>query len=417
MKENSHKISGRIVTHEKIYLGTIEYSTSTGLIEAVKEGIDSDSTQYSLEDVMIFPGFGDIHIHAREDVSGKHTYKEDFVSSGYAAINGGVIHVADMPNNPIPPIDDKSYQKKEELTHKSPIHITLYAGIGPDTQPLDRTVPYKVFMGPSIGELFFKDNITLENTIKNYQGLDVSFHCEDPEVLENSKSEKTHEDRRPKKAEILATEFALYLIEKYNLRGKLCHYSTGEGLQKILAAKKRGVTVTCEVTPTHLFFDRSMLTEENSIWFQMNPPLRDPEDKEILLNALKNGDIDYLATDHAPHSIEEKKQGISGISQLDTYSLFVTHLLLEKGLDPKTIAMVCSKNPGDFVRPYLPKKFGMGFGELQVGYSASFTLLNVKKPFHFQKENIKSKSGWSPFEGFHFPGSVEALYFHGKKIE
>ena len=177
------------------------------------------------------------------------------------------------------------------------------------------------------------------------------------------------------------------------------------------------MTVTCEVTPTHLFFDRSMLTEENSIWFQMNPPLRDPEDKEILLNALKNGDIDYLATDHAPHSIEEKKQGISGISQLDTYSLFVTHLLLEKGLDPKTIAMVCSKNPGDFVRPYLPKKFGMGFGELQVGYSASFTLLNVKKSFHFQKENIKSKSGWSPFEGFHFPGSVEALYFHGKKIE
>lgn len=289
MKDNVQKISGRIVTHEKIFTGTIEYSTSTGLIEAVKEVIDTDSTQYSPEDVMIFAGFGDIHIHAREDVSGKHTYKEDFVSSGYAAINGGVVHVADMPNNPIPPIDDQSYQKKEELTHKSPIHITLYAGIGPDTQPLNRTVPYKVFMGPSIGELFFKDNITLENTIKNYQGLDVSFHCEDPEVLENSKSEKTHEDRRPKKAEILATEFALYLIEKYKLRGKLCHYSTGEGLQKILAAKKRGVTVTCEVTPTHLFFDRSMLTEENSIWFQMNPPLRDPEDKEVLLNALKNG--------------------------------------------------------------------------------------------------------------------------------
>jgi dihydroorotase len=115
MKDNSQKISGRIVTHEKIFLGTIEYSTSTGLIEDVKEGIDSDSTQYSQEDVMIFPGFGDIHIHAREDVSGKHTYKEDFVSSGYAAINGGVIHVADMPNNPIPPVDDQSYKKKRRI--------------------------------------------------------------------------------------------------------------------------------------------------------------------------------------------------------------------------------------------------------------------------------------------------------------
>ncbi len=80
MKDNVLKISGRIVTHEKIFNGTIEYSTSTGLIEAVKEGIDTDSIQYSLEDVMIFPGFGDIHIHAREDISGKHTDKEDFVS-------------------------------------------------------------------------------------------------------------------------------------------------------------------------------------------------------------------------------------------------------------------------------------------------------------------------------------------------
>lgn len=416
MKEFFKKISGKIVTHSNTFIGTIGYNSSTGLIETVSEGIDSDSVVYSPENVLLFPGFGDIHIHAREDESGKHTYKEDFVSSGNAALNGGVVHVADMPNNPIPPVDDSTYQKKEDLTKKAPIHITLYAGIGPETQPLSRNVPYKVFMGPSIGELFFKDNISLENTIQHYQGQNVSFHCEDPEVLESSKQEKNHEDRRPKKAEILATEFALYLIEKYKLKGKLCHYSTGEGLQKILAAKKRGVMVTCEVTPTHLYFDRTMLTPENYKWFQMNPPLRDPEDKEILLNALKQGDIDYIATDHAPHSIEEKKQGISGISQLDTYSLFVTHLLLDKGMDPHTIARVCSKNPGDFVRPYLPKKFGNGFGEIQVGYSASFTLLNLKKPFLFQKENIKSKSGWSPFEGFIFPGSLEALYFHGNKI-
>ncbi len=416
MKEFTKKISGKIVTHSNTFIGTISYNSFTGLIETVSEGIDSDSVVYSPESVLLFPGFGDIHIHAREDESGKHTYKEDFVSSGNAALNGGVIHVADMPNNPTPPVNDSSYQKKEDLTKKAPIHITLYAGIGPETQPLNRNVPYKVFMGPSIGELFFKDNISLENTIQHYQGQNVSFHCEDPEILESSKQEKTHEDRRPKKAEILATEFALYLIEKYKLKGKLCHYSTGEGLQKILAAKKRGVTVTCEVTPTHLFFDRTMLTPENYKWFQMNPPLRDPEDKEILLNALKQGDIDYLATDHAPHSIEEKKQGISGISQLDTYSLFVTYLLLEKGMDPHTIARVCSKNPGDFVRPYLHKKFGNGFGEIQVGYSASFTLLNLKTPFLFQKENIKSKSAWSPFEGFTFPGSLEALYFHGNKI-
>lgn len=410
---NFRKISGKIATHESIFNGTISFDTDTGLILDVSQKIEPDSTLFSPDDCLVFPGFGDIHIHAREDVSQKDIYKEDFLSAGNAALHGGVVHVADMPNNPIPPIDDSSYLEKEKLTQKSPIHITLYAGIGPSTKPLHRNVPYKVFMGPSIGELYFKDNESLESTIQNYRGHNVSFHCEDPEVLEQSKKESYHEDRRPRQAEILATEFALYLIKKYSLKGKLCHYSTGDGLQKILAAKREGVDVSCEVTPTHLFFDRTMLTDENRAWFQMNPPLRDPSDKEILLEALRNGDIDYLATDHAPHSIEEKKVGISGISQLDTYALFVTYLLLEKKFDPTTIARVASMLPGEFVRPYLPSKFGKGFGKIESGYSASFTVLNLKKPHRFEKSSIKSKSAWSPFEDFLFPGSIEAVYVQG----
>ncbi|NBU97449.1 MAG: amidohydrolase [Spirochaetia bacterium] len=410
------KISGKIVSHEKLFFGTIEFDEVSGLILDVRERIEGDAHNFSTEDCLIFPGFGDIHVHAREDVSGTHNYKEDFHSASMAALNGGVIHIADMPNNPIPPIDDISYSNKENLAKKAPICITLYAGVGPNTKPLNRKVPYKVFMGPSIGELYFKDNVSLEETIRYYEGLDVSFHCEDPEVLENSKSAFTHEDRRPKNAEILATEFALYLIEKYKLKGKLCHYSTGEGLQKIIRAKQRGVSVTCEVTPTHLYFDKTFLTPENYKWFQMNPPLRDPEDKEALLNALKNGDIDFLATDHAPHSIEEKQKGISGISQLDTFALFVTYLLVTKNVEPTLIAKIASKNPGDFIRPYTPSIYGKGFGLIQKDYSASFSVLNLKKPTLFKKENIKSKSAWSPFEDFTFPGSIESVYFQGKKI-
>jgi dihydroorotase len=410
------KFAGKIVTHERVFLGTIEFDEISGLILSVSEGIESGTKIFSPDENLIFPGFGDIHVHAREDVSGTHKYKEDFHSASMAALNGGVIHIADMPNNPIPPIDDISYSNKENLAKKAPICITLYAGVGPNTKPLNRKVPYKVFMGPSIGELYFKDNVSLEETIKHYEGLDVSFHCEDPDVLENSKSASTHEDRRPKNAEILATEFALYLIEKYKLKGKLCHYSTGEGLQKIIRAKQRGVSVTCEVTPTHLYFDKTFLTPENYKWFQMNPPLRDPEDKETLLNALKNGDIDFLATDHAPHSIEEKQKGISGISQLDTFALFVTYLLITKNVEPTLIAKIASKNPGDFIRPYTPSIYGNGFGLIQKDYSASFSILNLKKTTLFKKENIKSKSAWSPFEDFTFPGSIESVYFHGKQI-
>lgn len=419
------KISGRIVTHEREFDGTVEWDPSTGWITSVREGLEFDVSEKDAKDeawfdpneAVIFPGFGDIHIHAREDESGKHTYKEDFISASEAAVNGGVIHVADMPNNPIPPVDENSYSKKRKLADRSPIHITLYAGIGPNTKPLEHSVPYKVFMGPSIGELFFHNNETLEDTIRNYAGQNISFHCEDPEILEKHQDEKLHEDRRPAEAETMATDFALYLIEKYDLRGKLCHYSTGDGLNKIKAAKQKGIRITCEVTPTHLFFDRSMLTDENRHWFQMNPPLRDKEDRERMLEGVKEGWIDYLATDHAPHSIEEKHKGTSGISQLDTYSLFVTWLILKGGVELKTVAKICSKNPGDFVNEYLPPKYGKGFGRIEPGYSANFTVLNLKKPKTFHKEEIKSKSGWSPFENFEFPGSIEAVFFCGNRLK
>ncbi|AVV77968.1 amidohydrolase family protein [Leptospira santarosai] len=421
------KISGRVVTHEKDFLGIVEWDSATGLILGVREyenakaflntGPEDDEIRFDPSETVIFPGFGDIHIHAREDESGKHVYKEDFISASAAAVNGGVIHVADMPNNPIPPVDESTYSKKRKLADRSPIHITLYAGIGPNTKPLKQSVPYKVFMGPSIGELFFHDNRALEDTIRVYAGENISFHCEDPEILEKHQDEKFHEDRRPTEAETTATDFALYLIEKYNLRGKLCHYSTAEGLNKIKLAKQKGIRITCEVTPTHLFFDKSMLTSQNRHWFQMNPPLRDKEDRERMLEGVKQGWIDYLATDHAPHSVEEKHKGVSGISQLDTYSLFVTWLILKAGVELKTIARICAKNPGDFVNEYLPGKFGKGFGEIEAGYSANFTVLNLKKPKKFLKEEIKSKSGWSPFENFEFPGSIEAVFFRGFKVK
>lgn len=408
-------ISGKIATHEEEFIGTVSFDVTTGLITKIERTILPNSRNFN-EDCIIFPGFGDIHIHAREDISGKHTYKEDFVSAGEAAINGAVLHVADMPNNPVPPINDHTYEEKATLTKKSAIHITLYAGIGPNTTPLSKKVPYKVFMGPSIGELFFEDNASLEKVIERYRGQDVSFHCEDPETLTANKAKPTHEERRPKEAETLATDFALMLIEKYNLKGKLCHYSTKEGLQKIIAAKKRGINVTCEVTPTHLMFDMDMLTPENYKWFQMNPPLRGKEDRMAMVQGILDGYIDFLATDHAPHTIEEKMKGISGISQLDTYGLFVTYMILKLNIPIQTIALICAKNPGDFVKPYLPSKFGYGFGEIKEGYAANFSILNLKKPFSFSRQMIKSKSGWSPFEGFTFPGSIEAAYFLGKEM-
>ncbi len=370
------------------------------------------------DDCLIFAGMGDIHIHARDDPSGKEAYKEDFVSASAAALHGGVVHVADMPNNPAAPIDDASYRAKEALvkTRDVPIQITLYAGIGPNTRPLSFAVPYKVYMGPSVGDLFFTTLEQLDRTLGQYRGANVSFHCEDPVLLEQHRGEPTHERRRPPVCEISATQFALKMIEKYELRGKLCHYSVAEGLPLIRAARRRGLPVTCEVTPHHLFFDDTQITDANRGWMQMNPPLRGPSDRTVLLEALRNGELDYLATDHAPHTIEEKQNPTkcpSGQPHLDTYGPFVTWLIVERGFNPERIAAVCCDNPGQFVNPYTGN---LKFGRIEPGYTASLTVLNLARPTKVTRESLKTKCGWSPFEGMTFPGSVEAVFVRGQRV-
>ncbi|MFM8218217.1 MAG: amidohydrolase, partial [Planctomycetaceae bacterium] len=124
----------------------------------------------------------------------------------------------------------------------------------------------------SVGDLFFTTLEQLDRALARYQGCNVSFHCEDPLLLEEHKGAPTHEQRRPAECEVSATRFALAMIEKHQLRGKLCHYSVGEGLPLIKAARQRGVPVTCEVTPHHLYFDVNDLTDQNRGWMQMNPP-------------------------------------------------------------------------------------------------------------------------------------------------
>jgi dihydroorotase len=266
-------------------------------------------------------------------------------------------------------------------------------------------------MGHSVGELFFTSLKQIDETLAAYRGCDVSFHCEDPELLEQHKGAATHEDRRPNVCEVSATRFALEMIEKHDLTGKLCHYSVGEGLPLIRAARQRGVRVTCEVTPHHLYYDRTHITDANRGWMQMNPPLRNVADRLAMLAALREGTLDYLATDHAPHTLEENARGISGQPHLDTYGPFVTWLLLDQGFQPEQVARFCSAKPGEFVNRYTaPRKFG----RIDPGYVGSLTVLNLSRPQTIRREDLKTKCGWSPFEGITFPGSLEAVFVNGR---
>ncbi|QDU46574.1 Dihydroorotase [Symmachiella dynata] len=404
-------IAGRFVNPEREWTGQIRLEGGT--IVEVGEQLGSPDVEFG-EDCYVFAGMGDIHIHARDDQSETQTYKEDFRTAAAAAVNGGVVQVADMPNNPVAPIDDASYRAKQQhlAARNVPIQVTLYAGIGPGTRPLSFAVPYKAYMGPSVGDLFFSTLADLDETLAHYRGQCVSFHCEDPELLEQHKSAATHEQRRPAECELSATRFALQMIEKYELRGKLCHYSVGEGLPLIRAARAKGLDVTCEVTPHHLYYDVSDLTDENRGWMQMNPPLRDIADRKAMLAALHDGTLDYLATDHAPHTLEENAAGISGQPHLDTYGEFVTWLMAEQGFTARQVAAFCAENPGRFVNPYTAP---LKFGRIEPGYVASLTVLNLARPTTIRRENLKTKCGWSPFEGVTFPGSIEAVYIRGER--
>lgn len=416
------KLSARCVSSTFEKRLQIEFCDQKGEIKRVGDlGFSESELDFYFPDhCLLFAGMGDVHIHAREDVSGKNTYKEDFLSATEAMTNGGLCHCGDMPNNPIPPIDDESYSQKFALTAKTQGRIWTYAGIGPKTNPLTFKVPYKAYMGPSIGELFFENFDQLNESLARYENQWVSFHCEDPELLEQAKNEATHFERRPVAAEVLATRDALALIDKYGLKGKLCHYSSGEGLDHIREFRKKGGSVMVEVTPQHLYFSQSNISDPQ--FFQMNPPIRAEVDRKKMWEALLNNEIDFLATDHAPHTLEEKKKGISGLTGLDTYASFVCWLIVQK-VPLSIIAKMTTENPGDFYNEFLesfqkldPEHHQHLVGYLRPGYAANFTILNLAEQTFVDEGFLKTKVKHGPFLGITFPGKLEALFKEGKRL-
>jgi dihydroorotase len=407
--ENRLLIEGQLADVDGVRLGRV--LIEDGLIAAVGD-VPGEPDAVFGPDCLVFAGMGDVHIHAREDPTGKECHKETFATAAAAALHGGVVHVADMPNNPAAPVDDASYAAKEALVRRGqfPVHYTLYAGIGPGTRPLARHVPYKAYMGPSVGELFFEALADLDAALAWYPGRPVSFHCEDPELLRQHAGEATHEARRPPACELSATRFALDMVAKHGLTGKLCHFSVGEGLPLIRAAKERGVRVTAEVTPHHLFFDTDRLVPGNRQAMRMNPPLRSAADREALLAAAREGLLDYLATDHAPHTTTEKARGVSGQPHLDTYGAFVTWLLADQGFAPERIAALCCANPGAFANDFGAKRFG----RLLPGYEGSLTVLDLKRSWTPRDAEMRTKCGWTPFDGRPFPGRVAAVAIRGR---
>jgi len=272
--EEKYVYEGVIANHDsEPFEGQVVINGDSGIIEEItSKGVYKPSKKFD-DSCFIFPGMGDVHIHAREDETGDHSHKETYSTAASAAKNGGTVHISAMPNTPSPVTDEERFKWHRDRVKSvsDDISILNYVGIGNGTRPIGKLKEhfYKAYFGKSVGDLTFYDENELENTIKHYFGQKVSFHVEYQPFIDASINGKNHSERRPEGAVNFGLKLLLPLIEKYKLDSKLCHWSTGGMSFEMIEehrerSKREGFPyTTIEVSPLHLLFDNSM-TEKRS---------------------------------------------------------------------------------------------------------------------------------------------------------
>ncbi len=409
----------------------IDVDLRTGTIESL--GPTSGPME---ESCLLFPGFVDIHVHAREfqkppikekDLTGKWESicsKEVFTSAGDAAINGGVTCFAAMPNDPDPPDNEITYNQKSVLARQSKCPVILFAAVTERSEPW-ADLPYKLYLDSHSNQVTFSNWRRVEDVLRRYKGHRVFFHAEDPGILRENSGQTEHWRRRPPEAEVRAVEKILDLTHKYGLVTHVCHISTEGSVRLIDDYNKSGSTiVTCEVTPHHLFFSvdedgylaRGRKTDLPAYLLNCNPPIRSEHDRVSMIEALRCGLIQVLATDHAPHLLADKRLGVSGIPHLDTLSPFVGWLMKDCGFGPTRIAQVLSEGPSGIMDPNLNKKYG----RIQKGYGASFTVIDFNRTTlvgpsdsHAPNRRLFTRCDWSPFQNISLPAYLKFTVING----
>ncbi|MBP9757866.1 MAG: hypothetical protein KBD06_04660 [Candidatus Pacebacteria bacterium] len=457
-------ISGLIATHKKApFHGTIWIDKKTGLIAKVMKRKDPNADHMYGDEFLIFAGFSDIHIHAREDKTTLQCYKEDYKTASRAALHGGVVCACTMPNTPetVVTLPRFNWHRNRVKRIRHPVTMLNYLGIDKNTRPIGKPgeYMYKLYFGKSVGDLTVMYGEELDEILARYRGHHISFHVEYEPIVQASARGKTHADRRPVAAVNEGLLILLPLIKKYKIKAKLCHWSTGSTSFKMIDDyRKQGCDIVLEVSPLHLFFHTGMTDHDPSWWLkiQMNPAVQAEQHQKDLIRGLREGFIQFIATDHAPHTLEEKYSAFkrfaddypgksvieiaelvrakdeklflatceennhSGAPWLDTYALVCTWLMKVHKFTAQDIARVSAYNPGRFVNRYLKtqfkkQNFGKGFGEIEKGFMGSLTVLNTKKETLVRREDLQTKVGWSALEGMTLPGAVEAVFIRGNK--
>ncbi len=413
--EHDLVVEGRLVLPGSVQEAQVGISGGR-IAEVKRQGVKGVRT-IRAGDALVFPGFIDSHVHLREP---GWEQKEDFRSGTRAAVHGGVTTVLDMPNNPVPTTTPGALARKRELAaSKAVIDVGFFAGVvGGNLGKLRKLegVGYKAYLGRSTGEL----TLSYEELARALPeiaaaGRPLSLHCEDQAVLDERAAESepnaapdSYADVRPPEAEVAAVRTAGELVARTDgARANICHISTERALQVVGGYASAGAPLRCEVALHHLFFTRkAMMTNPLLL---MNPPLRGEDDRRAVLEGLRDGKVNALVTDHAPHLRQEKAEGLAGVPGLDDYGHLVSWLIRAHGFDPLLLALVCASNPASF--------FGMhDRGEISVGKKGDLTVLDVKSPERVRAEDLMTKCGWSPYEGIEFPGRVKVTVKGGRVL-
>ena len=363
---------------------------------------------------VILPGFVDVHVHLREP---GFSYKETIRTGSLAAAHGGYTTVCAMPNlNPVPDSMETLQPELDAIQKDAVIRVLPYGAItkgeqGGELADLDAMAPYVVAFSDDGKGVQDRDMMCRAMLEAKRLGKLIVAHCEDNSLLRggyihDGAYAKAHGHRGIcSESEWRPIQRDLELVRETGCGYHVCHISTKESVDLIRKAKAEGLDVTCETGPHYLLLDDSCLQEDGC--FKMNPPLRDKADREALLEGLADGTIDMIATDHAPHSEEDKLKGMAGMVGSETaFGVCYTKLCKEEGLPLELLSHLMSTRPAEIL--------GLAKGQLEPGYDADFVLVDLDTPYTVDKDKLHSKSHNCPFDGAQLYGRVCATVKGGQ---
>ena len=361
----------------------------------------------------VFPGFCDVHVHFREP---GFSYKETIKTGSLAAARGGYTAVCTMPNlNPVPDSVENLNQQRDIIEKDACIHVYPYGAItvgekGETLADIEGMAPFVCGFSDD-GRGVQRDEMMKEAMIRaKAQGKMIVAHCEVNDLLRggyihDGAYAKEHGHRGIcSESEWAQIARDIELIRETGCAYHVCHISTKESVEIIRKAKAEGLDITCETGPHYLVMNDSMLQEHGR--FKMNPPIRSEEDRKALLEGILDGTIDMLATDHAPHSEEEKGRGLEksvfGIVGLETaFPIMYTYLVKPGIMTMERLMEVMVENPR--------KRFNLPLG-------TDFSIWDLEEEYEIDPEEFLSMGKATTFNGWKVNGRCKATVCDGKLV-